>query len=119
MACLDWSDFRPQPNHSSGTTKITKITKIQSTEYTEQTEKPRRRADDIFKESMKKQDVDHEWCKRLRRLGGCESASRNRKGYREIFEQKNKIIIGSSTEGKIVAWKKGRIREKTGWDIKL
>ena len=45
---------------SQGTTKSTKNTKIQSTEDTEQTEKPRRRADEIAKNSMKKQNVDCE-----------------------------------------------------------
>ena len=47
-------------NSSLGTTKSTKNSKIQSTEDTEQTEKPRRRADEIAKNSMKKQNIDCE-----------------------------------------------------------
>ena len=62
--------------------KARKGTKIQSTEYTEYTDffttkhskhskKPHRRADNGLKDLLIEQNVDHEWFKRLRRLGGC------------------------------------------------
>ena len=54
-----------------------KINDLETTDHTDYTEMPRRWADNIPKDFMVKQNVDHEWCKLLRLLGGFPATARS------------------------------------------
>ncbi len=86
---------RPQPNHWIVTTKGTKDTKKSTSWSPQNTRNKQINASppgrQYPKDSMIEQGVDHEWSKRLRRLGGCRRFARGKGCHAEVLNHRENL----------------------------